>query len=124
MGFRSFGPGNPGSALLVMYVFTSTMRDASLYDTSNAHCCQADHRFIYMTVFLILLIGGFAIAAAIALIRGLRAFMHDGDVMHRTGTLQTEAFGVKQNRMMSQRVLFQGIAILLIVLAGALASSN
>jgi Hypoxia induced protein conserved region len=77
-----------------------------------------------MTVFLILLIGGFAIAAAIALIRGLRAFMHDVEFMHRTGTLQTEAFGVKQNRMMSQRVLFQGIAILLIVLVGALASSN
>ena len=34
---------------------------------------------------LTLLIGGFAIAAAVALIRGLSAFLHDGDHLRQTG---------------------------------------
>jgi hypothetical protein len=56
------------------------------------------------------------------LIRGLRAFLHDGEELHRTG--QVEQFGMKQNRMMTQRVMFQGAAILLIALIGALAAKN
>jgi Hypoxia induced protein conserved region len=77
-----------------------------------------------MTVILILLIGGFAIAAATALIRGLQAFLRDGETVHGAGGLHAEAFGVKQNRMMTQRVLFQGATILLIVLIGAVASNS
>lgn len=74
-----------------------------------------------MTFFLILLIGGFAIAAAVALVRGLMAFFRDAEHIRRTGGASQEAFGIKQNRMMAQRVLFQAIAIVLIVLVGALA---
>jgi Hypoxia induced protein conserved region len=77
-----------------------------------------------MTFLLVLLIGGFAIAAATALVRGLMAFFRDGENLHQTGETTGEAFGVRQNRMMTQRVLFQGIAILLIVLVGALAGAR
>ena len=74
-----------------------------------------------MTFFLVLLIGAFAIAAAVALVRGLIAFFRDAEHIRLTGGPSQEAFGIKQNRMMAQRVLFQGIAILLIVVVGALA---
>ncbi len=77
-----------------------------------------------MTFFVILLIGGFAIAVVVALVRGLVAFFRDAEHIRRTGHASQEAYGVKQNRMMAQRVLFQGIAILLIVLLGSLAARN
>lgn len=75
-----------------------------------------------MTVLLIFLIGGFAIAAAVAPVRGLLAFFYNGEQIRQIGAATGEAFGVKQIRMMGQRVLFQGIAILLVTLIGALAS--
>ena len=75
-----------------------------------------------MTFLFTLLIGGFAIAAATALVRGLMAFFRDGELLRDNESASQEAFGVKQNRMMTQRVLFQGIAILLVALVGALAS--
>jgi Hypoxia induced protein conserved region len=77
-----------------------------------------------MTIFLALLIGSFMIAAAIALMRGLKAFLHDGDILRQNGIAVHYVYGVRQNRMMTQRVLFQGIAILLIVVIGALASGK
>ena len=77
-----------------------------------------------MTFFLVLLVGGFAVAAATALIRGLMAFVRDAEYIHAHGHAAQEDFGVKQNRMMSQRVMFQGIAIILIVLVGTLASQK
>lgn len=75
-----------------------------------------------MTVLLIVLIGGFAIAAAFALIRGLMSFFRDAEHLRQNGSAPREAFGLQQNRMMAQRVLFQGIAILLVAVVGALAS--
>ncbi|MGZ8281481.1 MAG: hypothetical protein ACXWUN_00855 [Allosphingosinicella sp.] len=77
-----------------------------------------------MTFFLVLLIGGFAIAAAIALVRGMVAFFRDAEHIRQKGRPSQEAFGVKQNRMMAQRVFFQGMAIFLIVLLGSLASQT
>ena len=82
-----------------------------------------------MTIFLALMIGGFAIAAATALVRGLKAFFDDGEQIRQKGNGQKrngvqEAFGIKQNRMMTQRVLFQGIAVLLVALIGALAAKG
>ncbi len=74
-----------------------------------------------MTFLLVLLIGGFAIAAATALVRGLMAFFRDAEHIRLNGDAKLEAHGVQQNRMMAQRVLFQGIAILLVALVGALA---
>ena len=77
-----------------------------------------------MTFLLVLLIGGFAIAAATALVRGLMAFARDAEHLRQDGDVKHEAYGLQQNRMMSQRVLFQGIAILLVALIGALASQR
>ena len=77
-----------------------------------------------MTFFLVLLIGGFSIAVVVALVRGLAAFFRDAEHIRRTGHASQEAYGVKQNRMMAQRVLFQAIAVLLIVLVGSLAARN
>ena len=77
-----------------------------------------------MTILLVLLVGGFAVAAATALIRGLMAFFRDAEHIRQNGHASQEAFGVQQNRMMSLRVLFQGIAIVLIVLVGSLASQK
>jgi len=77
-----------------------------------------------MTFFLVLLVGGFALAAATALVRGLMAFVQDAEHIRQTGDFRVDAYGEKQNRMMSQRVLYQGIAIALIVLVGALASQK
>ena len=77
-----------------------------------------------MTIFLALLIGIFAIAAATALVRGLKAFFDDGEQIRQKGNGVQEAFGVKQNRMMMQRVLFQGIAILLVAALGLIAAKQ
>jgi Hypoxia induced protein conserved region len=77
-----------------------------------------------MNVVIVLLIGFFAIAAGVALVRGLMAFFRDAEHIRLNGSAPTEAYGVKQNRMMAQRVLFQGIAILLVALLGALFSRN
>lgn len=77
-----------------------------------------------MTFFLAFLVAGAAVAVAVALVRGLMAFFRDAEHIRQTGSPSQEAYGVKQNRMMAQRVLFQAIAILLIVLIGSLAARN
>ena len=77
-----------------------------------------------MNALLIMLIVGFAIAAAFALIRGLRAFFRDSELIRQSENVPREAFGMQQNRMMTQRVLFQGIAILMVALLGALAGGS
>jgi len=74
--------------------------------------------------FLVFVIGGLAIAAAVALFRGLKAFLDDGERLRQGDSAVGEQFGLKQNRMMTQRVLFQGMAILLIALIGALAGKS
>lgn len=77
-----------------------------------------------MTFLIVLLIGGFLIAAATALVRGLGAFLRDAENLNRPDKATGEGFGVQQNRLMTQRVLFQAAAVLLIVLIGALAGSK
>jgi hypothetical protein len=74
-----------------------------------------------MSTLLIMLIVGFALAAGTALVRGLRAFLADSDLIRGNGHAPREAFGVQQNRMMTQRVLFQALAIVCVMLIGALA---
>ncbi len=77
-----------------------------------------------MNSFLVFLITVFAIAAGVALVRGLIAFVRDAEHIRMHGEINQEAFGVKQNRMMTQRLLYQGIAILLVALVGALAAKG
>ena len=60
-----------------------------------------------MTVFLCLLIGAFAVAAAVALVRGMAAFFQDGEKI-RSGTANgDDQLGITQNRMMIQRACFR-----------------
>lgn len=75
-----------------------------------------------MMFVLALLIGGFALAVVVALVRGLSAFFKDAEHIRQNGRSRDAGFGVKQNRMMAQRVFYQGIAIILIVLIGMLVS--
>ena len=77
-----------------------------------------------MTVALILLIALFAIAAATALVRGLLAFHEDAQQIRNGADPLRLQYGVKQNRMMIQRVLFQGIAILLVAALGLIAAKQ
>ncbi|MEY2926228.1 MAG: hypothetical protein RL367_705 [Pseudomonadota bacterium] len=84
--------------------------------------CRRDH-LTGMKWLLILMIAGSAVAAASALVRGLMAFYHDAERL-KSGENDGELFGVTQNRMMMQRVLFQGIAVMLIALLGLMAASH
>ena len=77
-----------------------------------------------MNSLLVVMIVGFGIATAIALVRGLKAFWADSEHIRGNGHARAEAYGVKQNRMMAQRVLFQGISILLLVLFGAMVAHH
>ena len=52
------------------------------------------------------LIGGFAPATASALMKGLTAFLRDAKHTRLNEDASAETLGVKQNRMMSPRVLF------------------
>ena len=75
-----------------------------------------------MTWLFILLIAGCAITVATALVRGLGAFYKDAERIKAGDPEAILKHGELQNRMMSQRVLFQGIAVLLVALLGVLAS--
>lgn len=75
-----------------------------------------------MTILLIILIIGCGLAVAVALVRGLGAFYKDAERIKAGDAEAIMLHGQQQNRMMSQRVLFQGIAIALVVMLGALAS--
>lgn len=77
-----------------------------------------------MNLFLVLLIGVFIVAAAVALVRGLTAFFRDGEKIRSGAASEDTQFGLTQNRMMIQRVLFQGLAILLVALVGLMASQG
>ena len=75
-----------------------------------------------MTSLIILLIIGCGMTVAIALIRGLGAFYKDAERLKAGDSEAILLQGRQQNRMMTQRVLFQGIAIALVALLGALSS--
>ncbi len=75
-----------------------------------------------MVWFFALLILCLAGAAATALVRGLFAFYQDGELLKQDDAALTLQRGTQQNRMMAQRVFFQGLAILMIVLLGAYAA--
>ena len=77
-----------------------------------------------MTVILVILICICAIGAGTALVRGLMAFANDARDLRSGDPSRVASFGIKQNRMMSQRVLFQGLAIALVALIGALAGQS
>lgn len=67
-------------------------------------------------VLLIILIIGFAIAAVVALIRGIVAFLKTTEAeLNSTDTGPSQS-SLKQNRMMMARITFQALAVLFVAL--------
>ncbi len=76
-----------------------------------------------MTVFLAIIIVLLAIGALYSLVRGLVAFLKAAEIDLKNPTIGASASSVQQNKMMMNRLLFQGGAILVIILMAALARS-
>ncbi|MFD1610751.1 hypothetical protein ACFSCW_02930 [Sphingomonas tabacisoli] len=74
-----------------------------------------------MTVFLWILIIVFAIGAAVMLIRGIVTFLQTTEADLKSGNTGPSASGLKQNRMMMGRILFQALAVICAVLLMLLA---
>jgi hypothetical protein len=74
-----------------------------------------------MTVFLWILIIVFAIAAAVMLVRGIVTFLQTTEADLKSGGTGPSASGLKQNRMMMGRILFQALAVLFAALLMLLA---
>lgn len=72
-----------------------------------------------MFVVLVLVVILFAVGAAAALVRGLLAFAREGDLIKGGGDPFLRR-SEQQNRMMTQRVLFQALAVAVIVVIGFL----
>ena len=69
-----------------------------------------------MQTFLVILLVVALIATLVALIRGIVAFLQNASAEARgTGQTGPTASQLKSNRMMQQRILFQALAILIVV---------
>ena len=69
-----------------------------------------------MSMFLILLLVAAMIATVVALVRGIVIFLKTNHEDIARGGPGPSASGLRQNKMMQQRIMFQAIAILLVVL--------
>ena len=69
-----------------------------------------------MTTFLWILMIGAAIGALVMLIRGIVTFLQTTEADLKSGNTGPSASGVKQNRMMMGRIIFQAIAVLIAAL--------
>ena len=76
-----------------------------------------------MKLFLILLLIAAMIATVVALIRGIIAFIKvtEADLKEGSGP---SASALKSNKMMQQRILFQGVAIAIVALLLLMASGS
>lgn len=69
-----------------------------------------------MQTFLVILLVAALIATVVALVRGIVAFLQGAsDEARGVGTQGPGASQLKSNRMMQQRILFQALAILVVV---------
>jgi len=69
-----------------------------------------------MNIFLSLLLIGLMIGAVVWLVRGVIAFLRTSEAELKSGLSGPSASGLKQNKAMMMRIMFQGAAILVIVL--------
>lgn len=75
-----------------------------------------------MKLFLVLLLVAAMIATVVALVRGIIAFLKVTEAdLKGTGPSQA---ALRSNKMMQQRILFQGIAIAIVALLLLLASTS
>ncbi|MBS0477112.1 MAG: HIG1 domain-containing protein [Proteobacteria bacterium] len=70
-----------------------------------------------MKIFLALVIVALMIGVVVSLVRGIAAFLQSTreDLLHDRST-GPSAMQLKQNKMMMQRILFQGAAILVVAI--------
>jgi hypothetical protein len=74
-----------------------------------------------MNTFLIILLVIFVIGAAVSLVRGIIAFLKTTEADLNDQAEGPSVSGMKQNKMMINRVLFQGAAVVVAILILALA---
>ena len=67
-----------------------------------------------MNTFLWILLVAAVVATVVALVRGIIAFLQESGAQAR-GETGPSATSVKSNRMMQQRIFFQAIAVLIVV---------
>ncbi|MEG3163853.1 twin transmembrane helix small protein [Sphingomonas sp. PB2P19] len=67
-----------------------------------------------MNTFLIILLVAAMIATLVALVRGIVSFLQEGTQAVKDGNGPSTA-QLKSNRMMQQRIFFQALAILIVV---------
>lgn len=67
-----------------------------------------------MNTFLVILLVAAMIATLVALVRGIVSFLQESSERVKSGEGPTTA-QLKSNRMMQQRVFFQALAILIVV---------
>ena len=67
-----------------------------------------------MNTFLVILLVAAMIATLVALVRGIVAFLQEGTQAVKDGSGPSTA-QLKSNRMMQQRIFFQALAILIVV---------
>ena len=68
-----------------------------------------------MNTFLAILLAAAMIATVVALVRGVVSFLQEGTAQVRNGDGPSPS-ALKSNRMMQQRIFFQALAILVVVL--------
>lgn len=67
-----------------------------------------------MNTFLVILLIAAMLATLVALVRGIIAFLQESHAQVRSGEGPSSA-SLKSNRMMQQRIFFQALAILIVV---------
>lgn len=77
-----------------------------------------------MTTFFVIAIILLALGATVSLIRGLIAFLKATEIDLKNPGSGVSASSVQQNRMMTNRLLFQGAAIVVVVLMVSLSRSG
>ncbi len=68
-----------------------------------------------MNTFLVILLIAAMLATVVALVRGVIAFLQESHAQVKNGEGPSSA-SLKSNRMMQQRIFFQALAILVVVL--------
>jgi predicted nucleic acid-binding Zn ribbon protein len=68
-----------------------------------------------MQTFLVLLLIAAMIATVVALVRGIIAFLQQSSAQVKSGEAGPHPAALKSNKMMQQRIFFQAIAVLIVV---------
>jgi hypothetical protein len=68
-----------------------------------------------MQTFLVLLLIAAMIATVVALVRGIVAFLQHSTAQVKNGETGPSEASIRSNKMMQQRIFFQAIAVLVVV---------